>query len=220
MQNFFHYVSQTYDAEIILTDSLYSFTRVSVGMGAAIIVGIIAGLIRSNLPLVVKGNWVVRFLLDAPRFPPPIAWIPFVILVFGIGEMSAYVIVFLGAFFPIFTNTYEGAERVPSITRNVAASMEVRGWRYLWQIVFPSILPQTFTGIRIGMGMGWMSVIAAEMLSGQAGLGYAIQLYRLNLQYDLVVANFVLIAAIGFLLYQIVLHLERRIIPWHERTVL
>lgn len=215
MNDFLEYVDGTF----ILINSLYSFKRVLIGVCAATIVGVTVGLLRSSLPIYVKGNRVVKLFFDAPRFPPPIAWIPFVIIAFGIGEFSAYTIVFVGAFFPIFVNAYEGAERVPVTIRNIAHSMEIRGLRYVWKVVFPATLPQIFTGVRIGMGMGWMSVIAAEMVSGQSGLGYSIQLNRLNLQYDLVILDFVLIGIIGFILNEGVLYLERVIIPWNDRTV-
>jgi ABC-type nitrate/sulfonate/bicarbonate transport system permease component len=162
---------------------------------------------------------MVRFLFDAPKFPPPIAWIPFVILAFGIGELSAYVIVFIGAFSPIFTNTYEGSESVPQIIRDTGHSLEVKGIKFLLLIIFPSALPQIFTGIRNGISMGWMAIIAGEMISGQSGLGYSIQLNRCNLQYDLMVLDMVLIACIGFLLYTGTAYAERKILDWHERKI-
>ncbi|MCP3892254.1 MAG: ABC transporter permease [Desulfobulbaceae bacterium] len=185
----------------------------------ATFLGISIGLLRSTLPPKIKGNKIIKLLFEAPKFPPPIAWIPFVILFFGIGEISAYVIVFIGAFSPIFTSTYEGAESVPLVIRNVAKSMEIKGIRYLWQIIFPASLPQIFTGIRMGVSMGWMSVIAAEMISGQSGLGYSIQLNRLNMQYDLMTVDIVLIGLIGFLLFEGIVYLQRKILPWHEATL-
>jgi len=204
----------------ILVNCMFSIERVLMGVIMAIIAGIFIGLIRSILPYKIKSNKIIKFLFEAPKFPPPIAWIPFVILIFGIGELSAWIIVFIGAFSPVFTNTYEGAESVPLVIKNTACSMEIQGYKYLWLIILPASLPQIFTGIRIGLSVGWMAVIAAEMISGQTGLGYSIQLNRLNLQYDLMTLDMILIGLIGFLLFEGLIYLERIILPWSERTII
>ena len=207
------------DFTAIAANSLYSISRVMAGLCMALVLGVGLGLLRSSLPLALKRNRLLKFLFEAPKFPPPIAWIPFVILWFGIGEFSAWAIVFIGGFSPIFTSTYEGAESVPLAWRNCARSLEIRGIRYLWQIIFRAALPQIFTGIRVGVSMGWMAVIAAEMISGQSGLGYSIQLNRLNMQYDLMTADMVKIGGIGFLLHEAIILLQKRILPWHEATL-
>jgi NitT/TauT family transport system permease protein/sulfonate transport system permease protein len=199
-------------------DCAASLTRVLVGVAAAAALGILFGLLRSALPERIKRNKLVRFLIEAPKFPPPIAWIPFVILWFGIGELSAYVIVFIGSFAPIFIAAYDGAESVPHVFRQTAASLEIQGTSYLRRIVFMNALPHIFSGLRAGVSMGWMSVIAAEMISGQSGLGYAIQLNRLNLQYELMVVDMIMIGVIGFLLFEMIIIAERFAIPWNERA--
>jgi len=218
MSELFSYIGNTYDFVWIVTNCLYSIQRVVIGVCAAVVLGILLGLVRSSLPAGVQRSRIVNFLFEAPKFPPPIAWIPFVILLFGIGELSAYSIVFIGAFAPIFTNAYDGAQSVSAIFCNTARSLEIRGLRYLWSILLPAALPQILTGIRVGVSMGWMSVIAAEMISGQSGLGYSIQLNRLNLQYDLVTLDMVLIGIIGFVLFEGILLLEKKLIPWHDKT--
>lgn len=198
---------------------LYSLSRVGAGVVMAMVAGIALGLGRSLLPPRLKRNRLLKFLFEAPKFPPPIAWIPFVIIWLGIGEFAAYTIVFIGALSPIFTSTYEGAEAVAPALRNCARSLEVHGPRYLLRIIFPAALPQIFTGVRVGVSMGWMSVIAAEMISGQSGLGYSIQLNRLNMQYDLMTVDMVLIGIIGFLLHEAIVLLQKKIVPWHEATL-
>jgi len=207
------------DYKVAAVNCLYSLSRVGAGVAMAVVVGVALGLGRSLLPSSLKRNRLLRFLLEAPKFPPPIAWIPFVIIGLGIGEFSAYTIVFIGAVSPVFTSTYEGAEAVPLALRNCARSLEIRGFRYLLRIIFPAALPQIFTGLRVGVSMGWMSVIAAEMISGQSGLGYSIQMNRLNMQYDLMTVDMLLIGMIGFLLHEASLLLQRQVIPWHEATL-
>jgi ABC-type nitrate/sulfonate/bicarbonate transport system permease component len=211
--------SAYYDFAGIAVNSLFSLERVLIGVTAAAVAGVLLGLLRSALPRAVKRNLLLRFLLEAPKFPPPIAWIPFVIIAFGIGEFSAYTIVFIGAFAPIFTAAYEGAESVPLVWRQTAASMELTGPRLLYSVIFKGSLPQIFVGLRAGVGIGWMAVVAAEMISGQSGLGYSIQLNRLNLQYDLMCIDMVMIGFIGFVLFEAIVILERIFIPWHERVV-
>ncbi len=204
------------DISALAINCFYSISRVMAGVSLAVVFGIAFGLGRNLLPAPIKGNRLVKFFFEAPKFPPPIAWIPFVILFFGIGEFSAYVIVFIGAFPPIFTSSYEGAESVPLVIINCARSMELSRGRYLWQIIFRAAMPQIFTGVRLGVSMGWMSVIAAEMISGQSGLGYSIQLNRLNMQYDLMLVDIVCIGIIGFFLFESTSLLQKKIMPWHE----
>ena len=86
-------------------------------------------------------------------------------------------------------------------------------------VLLPYASPQVFTGIRVGVSMGWMSVIAAEMVSGQSGLGYAIQLDRLNLDYTSVLLDIFLIGLIGFILFEALVKAERTIIPWNTSTI-
>jgi ABC-type nitrate/sulfonate/bicarbonate transport system permease component len=195
-----------------------SLQRVLIGVALAAIFGTACGLVRGALPPPWKKNRWLRLFIEAPKFPPPIAWIPFVILVFGIGDVSAYAIVFIGAFSPIFINAYEGVESIPVLWRQTAASLGFAGWRYFVLIAFRGALPQIFVGLRAGISMGWMSVIAAEMVSGQSGLGYAIQLDRLNLQYGLMAVHMLFIGLIGFVLFEGVTYAERIFIPWHERV--
>lgn len=211
---------ESLDIPVIASNCFSSVQRVAAGVLLAAIIGIGMGLCRSILPPWLKRNKLIKFLFEAPKFPPPIAWIPFVILFFGIGEFSAYVIVFIGAFPPVFTSAYEGAESVPMVVRNCAHSLEIKGVRYLWHVIFRAALPQIFTGVRVGVSMGWMSVIAAEMISGQSGLGYSIQLNRLNMQYDLMTVDIVLIGIIGFLLFESTVLLQKKIIPWHHGTLM
>lgn len=217
MAELFAYIANTYDLAWILGNCLNSIQRVVIGVCMAVVCGIFLGLVRSILPAGIQRNRVITFCFEAPKFPPPIAWIPFVILLFGIGEISSYTIVFIGAFAPIFTNTYDGAQSTSVIIRRTARSLEIRGFRYLWSILLPAALPQILTGIRVGVSMGWMSVIAAEMISGQSGLGYSIQLNRLNLQYDLMTLDIVLIGIIGFFLFEGIFFLEKKLIPWHDK---
>ncbi|MFA6236116.1 MAG: ABC transporter permease subunit [Bacteriovorax sp.] len=200
----------------ILENCRASLFRVLCGGSLAFIIGIIFGLIRFSLPAVLKRNFFFNFLLDAPRFPPPIAWIPFVILAMGISEKSAWTIVFIGVFPAVATNTYEALASVKPEILKVARSMELNFTQMLFQIYFPAILPQVFTGLRVGLNMGWMSIIAAEMISGSSGLGYSIQLNRLNLRFDLMVVDMILISVVGFFINWSMIKIERKVVKWQH----
>lgn len=188
-----------------------SLQRILVGFSVACIVGIPLGLILAY------DNRLefLKFYIELLRPIPPIAWIPIAIIIFGLGDPSAYFIVFLGAFFPIFTNTYFGAVSIPKIYKNVASSFEISKVKYFTRILFFFTLPYIFAGLKIGIGMAWMSVIAAELIGSQSGLGYFIQLNRLLLQTDNIIIGMMLIGVIGYLLQKITEVLEKKLIPWN-----
>lgn len=196
----------------ILINSISSISRVLVGGGFAFVAGIVFGLLRFSLPKYLKNSFFFNLFLDAPKFPPPIAWIPFVIYIFGIGYKASLIIVFIGVFPSVSTNTYEALSLVRIEILRVAKSLELPFYKMIFQIYLPAVLPQIFTGLRVGLGMGWMSIIAAEMISGTSGLGYSIQVNRLNLRFDLMIVDMILISLIGFFLNWMLKNLEARVI--------
>lgn len=188
-----------------------SLQRVLVGFLSASIAGILLGLTLAYN----KQFKTIKLYIELLRPIPPIAWIPISIVVFGLGDASAYFIVFIGAFFPIFTNTYFGAISIPTIYKNVSQSFQIGKVKYFTQILLYFTLPYIFTGLKIGIGMAWMSVIAAELVGSQSGLGYFIQLNRLLLQTDNIIIGMVLIGIIGYFLHKTIEWIERLIIVWN-----
>ncbi len=188
-----------------------SLARVVIGFllaaSLAIPLGILSGYSRTF-------NDFLKPFVEILRPIPPIAWIPIAILLFGVGNGSSYFIVFLGAFFPIFTNTYFGSVSLPVVYRNVALSFEVGRNKFITKILFYFSLPYIFTGLKIGIGMAWMSLIAAELIGAQSGLGYFIQINRLLLRIDNVIVGMILIGAIGLALARSLTVLEKKIMPW------
>ena len=198
----------------ILINSWASFSRVLIGGTLAVILGVALGFLRYLLPTFLKKNLLINIILDAPKFPPPIAWIPFVVVFLGIGDMSSLVIVVIGVLPSIFTQVYDGLNSIKPEILQTARSMQLTKKSMLKFILFPAILPQLMTGIRIGFSMGWMSIIAAEMISGQSGLGYSIQINRVNLQYNNMIYDMTAIGLIGYLMVTALQFLERRVIRW------
>lgn len=198
----------------LLLNSWSSFSRVLIGGAMAVVLGILLGFLRYSLPRFLKRNFIINLILDAPKFPPPIAWIPFVILFFGIGNMASFVIVFIGVLPSIATQVYDGLESIKLEVLQTARSMQLSKMKMLRFILIPAILPQLMTGIRVGFSMGWMSIIAAEMISGQSGLGYSIQINRINLQYANMIYDMIAIGVIGYLMTRLLYLLEARMAPW------
>lgn len=198
----------------LLTDAASSLGRVVLGSLAGVLFGILLGSLRYALLPRRGESLAVSFLFEFMRFPPPIAWLPFVILCTGIGGLSSVVVVFLAVFPAVATNTFEGLRQVPVGIRRLALSLEMSAGARILKIYLPMMCPQLFTGFRLGIGMGWMSIIAAEMVGGQEGLGYSIQLNRTYSQYSVMVADIVAIALVGYLLQLILNSLERWASPW------
>jgi NitT/TauT family transport system permease protein/sulfonate transport system permease protein len=195
----------------IFFHTLASFSRVVVGFFIAAIVGIGLALLFGYYRTV--GEYF-RPIVEILRPIPPIAWIPIAILIFGLGNASAYFIVFLGAFFPIFTNTYFGVISLPKIYKNVASSFELGRFVFFRKILFKFSLPYIFTGLKIGIGMAWICVIAAELIGAQSGLGYFIQLNRLMLQTDKMLVGMILIGIIGYFLNYLISTAEKTVVKW------
>lgn len=192
-------------------DILASLGRVLVGFSLAVFFAVPLGLMLGNAPKI--GEYFLP-LIEFLRPIPPIAWIPVSILIFGLGNNSAYFIIFLGVFFPVFSNTYFGAASLPQIYKNVFASFEFSNIKYFKEVLLKFCLPYIFAGLKIGIGMAWICVIAAEMIGAQSGLGYFIQINRLYLRTDYMIVGMIIIGLIGYVLNLIISGLEKKIIKW------
>jgi ABC-type nitrate/sulfonate/bicarbonate transport system permease component len=188
-----------------------SVLRVTIGFSLAAFAAVSLGL--------ALGIWksAAAYILPVIELIRPIsvlAWIPLAILWFGLGDHSAWFIIFLGSFFPIFTNTYLGARSVAPIHIQVAQCFGAGRWLFLRRVMFPSALPYIIAGLRVGLGVGWTCVIAAELIAATSGLGYMIQLARTMIETENVMAGMIVIGVIGFIMNSGMLWLERRFIRW------
>lgn len=197
----------------LLVNTAVSIFRVSVGFFFALVLAVPLGLLAAYKR---SFGYYALPIIEILRPIPPIAWIPIAILIFGLGDPSAYFIVFMGSFFPIFTNTYFGATSLPKTLKNVSLSFELRKYQFIRKILFFYSLPYIFTGLKIGIGMAWMSVIAAELIGAQSGLGYFIQMNRLMLRTDNILVGMITIGTIGYLLNFLIVILENKILKWKK----
>jgi len=149
-------------------------------------------------------------LVQGLRPISPIAWIPLAILWFGVGDLSPIFLIFLSSFFPMVVGTAAGVMTIDRKFLRAARNFEFTGVRLFRSVVLPAALPQIVTGMRIGLGVAWLVVVAAEMIAINSGLGYLIIDSRnAGNRYDLVVAGMVTIGLIGFLLDSLMRRLER-----------
>ena len=192
---------------VLIEDLLASLSRVLVGFAAAAVVGVGLGALTSLGGRATAG---LRTLADLLRPIPPIAWVPLAILWLGLGDPSARFIVFIGAFFPIFVQTCWALDRCPPAYLELARSLGASPGLTLWRVRLPAAAPGIAAGLRTGLGLAWTSVIAAELVGAQSGLGYRIQALRIMLVTEGVVVGMVTIGLAGLAMDRLAAALERR----------
>ena len=207
----FHALLELASSGQLFVDLAASIVRVVVGFLIAAVVGLALGV---TLGWFRSAAEVLLPVVEAIRPIPPIAWIPIAIRWFGIGNAPSYFIVFIGAVFPVFVNAFVAIRSVERIHLNAALSLGAPGRMLVTDVLLPASLPIVLAGLRIALGVGWMCVIAAELIAARSGLGYAIQLNRMMLETENVLVGMFTIGLTGLLMNQAMLWLERRVVPW------
>ncbi|MDD5146021.1 MAG: ABC transporter permease [Candidatus Pacebacteria bacterium] len=188
-----------------------SVFRVLMGFGLASVVGISLGLLMGWFELARKFfDSIIEFL----RPIPPIAWIPLAILWFGIGELSKIYLIAYGAFFPIVLNTILGVRSIDRKLLLLAKSMNLKGFELFKEVILPASFPSIFAGLRIGLGVGWMCLIAAELIAAQSGIGYMIEESKMLLLTNRVILGMIIIGFLGFLADRIIRLIEKKFVHW------
>lgn len=192
-----------------------SLLRVLIGFYFAFIIAVPLGFIMG---LSKKVEWFITPIVEIFRPIPPFAWIPFALIFFGLGLLSQSFIIFIGAFFPILTNTLKGVKDTSSIHVDVAKTLGADRSDIIIHIIIPSTLPSIFTGARVGLGVGWMCVIAAELvgLNKPLGLGYLIQYSAQFGNFSLTFAAMIITGIIGYLINNLVKNIENYSLKWRD----
>jgi ABC-type nitrate/sulfonate/bicarbonate transport system permease component len=190
-----------------------SIERVLVGFALAAIVGLSLGVVLGWFRTL---SDFIKPLVEALRPIPPIAWTPLAILWFGIGNAPSYFLVFVGAVFPVFVSTFSAVRNIERTQINAALCLGATPTMLIKDILIPGALPVIFPGLRIALGVGWMCVVAAELIAAQSGLGYLIQQSRLLLQTQYVVTGMIVIGIIGFGMNSLMSMIERKLVPWQQ----
>jgi taurine transport system permease protein len=166
-------------------------------------------------------NQVLKALVDPLiefyRPIPPLAYLPLIVIWFGIGEVSKVLLIFLAIFAPVVVATTAGVLAVDPIRVRVAQSLGASRLQVVRFVVLPSALPTIMTGIRIALGAGWSTLVAAELIAATRGLGFMIQSASQFLATDLVVGGILIIALVAFLFEIVLRRLQRHLSPWLGR---
>jgi len=202
---------------VLIKDASRSVIRVLIGFSIASLLGVSLGVVLNIFPRIISGS--ILHMVNFFRHIAPIAWIALAILFFGLGDKPAIFIVVIGAVFPIILHSYEGVSQVPISYVNAARSMGANTRLIVMDVLLPAALPQIMTGLRIGLGLAWTSIIAAELVGSQSGLGYMIPHNQLLLRYENVIAGMMTIGLIGLAMNTASYWIEKRLVPWSKGTI-
>ena len=187
---------------------LASLKRVLYGYSIAVVVGISLGVLVGQFAIAMRG---LDPIFQVLRTVPPLAWLPIALAGFRDGNPSAIFVIFITAVWPIIINTAVGIRNIPNDYRNVARVIQLSGVEYFWKIMMPAAAPFIFSGLRIGVGLSWLAIVAAEMLIGGVGVGFFIwDAWNSSRISDIVLALFY-VGMVGFAL--------DRLVSWTGRMV-
>ncbi|CCD93206.1 ABC transporter permease protein [Bradyrhizobium sp. ORS 375] len=193
---------------------LLSCRRIFIGFSLAALVGVPLGLIMGRFKLV---HEIVFPVAEVLRPIPAIAWVPMAIMLWPTNEQSIVFITFLGSFFPILVNTLHGMTLVDPVLVRAAKCLGAREASIFREVYFPASLPHIFTGLTVGMGVAWVSLIAAEMISGQFGIGYFTwEAYSL-VQYADIALGMIAIGVLGLGSSLVIRAAGQLVMPWRSR---
>lgn len=185
--------------------SMYRFV---VGYSISVVSAVILGLILGRIPKVFQ---YVNPALQLLRPISPTAWMPFIVLLFGIGDVPAIVIIFIAAFFPVLLSTVSAVGNIDPIYLKVSKNFGIKQPALTWKVIFPAAFPQIANGIHLALGTAWIFLVAGEMVGAQSGLGYQIIDARNNIRADILLATILVIGVIGILLDSILKFIEKTI---------
>ena len=187
-------------------DLVASLFRVTSGFALAVLAGIPVGLWLGHHA---RARTAFLPVINFFRSLSPLAWIPFAILWFGIGDLPTVFLIFMASFFPIVLATMAAVASIPSVYFRVARDYGFSDNELLTKVTLPAIAPQVITSLRVTAGLAWLVVVAAEMIAGNAGLGFAVWDARNGLRMDLLVCGMILIGIIGVVLDRVLLQLTK-----------
>jgi nitrate/nitrite transport system permease protein len=187
---------------------LASLKRVAVGFGLAAVSGIALGVLVGQSSFAHRG---LDPIFQVLRTVPPLAWLPISLAAFKDANPSAIFVIYITAIWPIILNTAVGIRQIPQDYRNIARVLRLNGFEYFFKIMLPATVPYMFTGLRIGVGLSWLAIVAAEMLVGGVGIGFFIwDGWNSSLISEIILA-LLYVGIVGFLLDRFILFIGRLI---------
>lgn len=200
----------TGDLLIDLQASLAVFAGGWVGGGvAAVFIGLLLGRVRLAGQLLLP-------IIEAARPVSSIVWLPLIIVWFGFGYVSKSVIVGLAVFLVVIVYVIDGSARIPSDVQRAAAMLGMNRWRRFWNVIVPGTLAETLIGLRVALVAGWGTVIIAELVAANSGLGAHLVRAQRGFAISEVMATMVVFGASGFLLDTVFSSVQRRVVPWRS----
>ncbi|MDQ2774508.1 MAG: ABC transporter permease [Acidobacteriota bacterium] len=192
---------------LLLKDVVASLFRVTWGFVLAVVLAIPMGLAIGWFR---RAEMAFNPLIQILRPISPLAWIPIAILWFGVGDLAAIFLIFLGCFLPLLLTAINAVQGIPTVYINAGRNFGLGPVELVYRVLYPAVIPQLIVGLRITLGIAWLVVVAAEMIAVNSGLGFLIVDARnAGNRYDLVVAGMVLIGIIGLLLDMGIRSLEK-----------
>ncbi len=198
---------------VLVNDALISLKRIANGYLLAAVFGILLGVIMG------MNKYVNRFFMltfTSIRQIPMIAWVPILIIWFGIGEESKVAVIFMASYFPILVNTINGIQRTDAKLIEVGKMYQLNGFEQFVKIYLPSALPSVFVGLKLGLSVSWMAVVGAEMIAATSGIGFRINDARSLMQYPVVFSGIFVIAIIGVLMDFIISLISKLCMKWER----
>ncbi len=204
------------ESGLIVNDIIASLRRVLIGFTIGTLVAIPIGFLMG-------WYWVARGLIEPYvqffRTIPPLAIIPLAIVLLGIGEEPKILVIFLGAFFASVIATFQGVVNVDKTLINAATVLGAKDGSIFFKVVVPSSAPFILVGMRLGLGSSWATLVAAELIAAQEGLGFRMQQAQLYYQLDTIFVGLLLIGFLGLAMDRMLLFAEKKLTSWQERRV-
>lgn len=208
------FVKHLHEAKFYL-HILVSMERIAISFVLATVVGIVLGVLMGRSRI---ARDIVIPYIEVLRPIPAVAWIPLAILMWPTEESSIIYITFLGALFPIVLNTVHGVEQTPEVLVRAAQSLGASPLSIFWHVVMPAALPSIATGLAIGMGVSWFSLLAGEIISGQFGIGYFTWNAYSLINYPDIVVGMLVIGGLGTLSTVAVRKLTQPMLSWQRKS--
>jgi ABC-type nitrate/sulfonate/bicarbonate transport system permease component len=200
-----------YGGESLWADIGVSTLRIALGFVAAVVVGIPIGIGMASSEAIFQA---VDPLLQFARPVPPLAYIPLLVAWFGIGELPKVLVILLGTLPVVIISTMSGVRSAPRQWRQVAECLGATPIQTFWHVVLPASLPEVFTGMRVGIGVAWTCLVAAEIIAANAGLGWLVQYAGQEVQIGIIFVGIMAIGLLGYLMELAIRLIEHLAVPW------
>lgn len=204
-------LGQGYGGHSLFDDIWISVVRIAIGFIGAVILGVPIGLGMARIPLVFR---IIDPFLQFARPVPPLAYIPLLVVWFGIGELPKVLLILVGTVPVIIIGTISGVKGTPELRLSVARTLGATETQIFRHVILPSVLPEIFTAMRVGIGVAWTCLVAAELIAADVGLGWLVQYAGQALQVAIVIVGIIVIGILGYAMELVIRVAEKRVVPW------